>query len=159
MASSKQAIIISAWPCTGKTAFAQTWTRHRVFDIDSSAYDLKSSAGTKKYVEDIIARARASTDAIVLISSHADVRQLLKDQGLKYLAVSVDDLEDWKERQEARVTGENDLAQLGLLKKGVTEWDTWKKREDGEGLNKVTLGRGQYLLSPDVVEEIFKLVK
>ncbi|KAK7722277.1 hypothetical protein SLS64_000814 [Diaporthe eres] len=159
MASSEQAIIISAWPCTGKTAFAQTWTRHPVFDIDSSAYNLKSSEGTKLYVEDIQATARASPDAIVLISSHAEVRQLLTDKGLKYLSVSVHDLEDWKERQEARVTGENDLAQLGLLKKGLSEWNTWKKREAGEGMNKVVLGRGQYLSSSDVVDEIFKLVK
>lgn len=159
MASSEQAIVISAWPCTGKTTFAQTWTRHTVFDIDSSAYDLKSPAGTKKYVEDIEVRARASPDAIVLVSSHAEVRQLLKDKSLKYLGVSVDDLDDWKERQEARVTGENDLAQLGLLKKGVSEWDTWKKREADEGLNKVVLGRGQYLASSEIVAEIFKLVK
>lgn len=159
MTSSEQAIIISAWPCTGKTTFAQTWTQHTVFDIDSSAYDLKSSAGTEKYVEDIDTRARASPDAIVLVSSHADVRQLLKDKRLKYIAVSVDDLEDWKERQEARVTGENDLAQLGLLKKGLSEWDIWKKREAGEGLNKIVLGRGQYLASSDVIEEILNLVK
>lgn len=159
MASSEQAIIISAWPCTGKTAFAQTWTRHTVFDIDSSAYNLKSSEGTKLYVEDIQAKARASPDAIVLISSHAEVRQLLTDKGLKYLSVSIDNLEDWKERQEARVTGENDLAQLGLLKKGLSEWETWKRREADEGMNKVVLGRGQYLSSSDVVDEIFKLVK
>lgn len=159
MASSNQATIISAWPCTGKTTFARTWIGHTVFDMDSSEYDLKSSAGTKKYIEDIQARTRVFPDAIVLVSSHAEVRRLLKDNGLKYVAVSVDDLEDWKERQGARVTGENDLAQLGLLKKGVTEWDTWKNREAGEGRNKIVLGRGQYLASPGVIQEIFKLVK
>lgn len=158
MASPEQAIIISAWPCTGKTTFAQTWTHHTVFDLDSSAYDLKSAAGTEKYVEDIESRARGSPDAIVLVSSHADVRRLLKERRLKYLAVSVDDLEEWKERQSGRIMGENDRAQLGLLKKGISEWDSWKEREAGEGL-KVVCGRGQYLGSPDVVEKIFKLVK
>lgn len=154
----EQAIIISAWPCTGKTTFAQAWTQQTVFDIDSSGYDLKSSAGTKKYVDDIEARTRGSPSAIVLVSSHAEVRQLLKDKGLVYVAVSVDDLEDWKGRQEARITGENDLAQRGLLKKGISEWDSWKKREDGEG-SKVVLGRGQYLGSADIIEEILELAK
>lgn len=156
--STEQAIIISAWPCTGKTTFAEKWTRHTVFDLDSSAYDLKSAAGTKKYVEDIDARARNSQNAIVLVSSHAEVRQLLKDKGLEYVAVSVNDLEDWKERQKARVAGENDLAQLGLLKKGISEWDSWKKREIDEG-HQVILGRGRYLGSSDIIEEILKLEK
>lgn len=154
----EQSIVISAWPCTGKTTFAQTWTQQPVFDIDSSGYDLKSSAGTKKYVDDIETRARGSPSAIVLVSSHAEVRQLLRDKGLAYVAVSVDDLGDWKERQEARITGENDLAQRGLLKKGISEWDSWKNREDGEG-PKVVLGRGQYLGSPDIVEAILKFAK
>lgn len=154
----EQAIIISAWPCTGKTTFAQAWTQQTVFDIDSSGYDLKSSAGTRKYVDDIEIRARGSPSTIVLVSSHAEVRQLLRDKGLAYVAVSVDDLEDWKERQEARITGDNYLAQRGLLKKGISEWDSWKKREDGEG-PKVVLGRGQYLGSLDIIEEIFKLAK
>lgn len=154
----EQAIIISAWPCTGKTTFAQAWTRQTVVDMDSSGYDLKSSAGTKNYVDDIENRARGSPSAIVLVSSHAEVRQLLRDKGLAYVPVSVDDLQDWKERQEARITGENDLAQQGLLKKGILEWDSWKKREDGEG-PKVVLGQGQYLGSPDIIEAILKLAK
>lgn len=158
MASHEQAIIISAWPCTGKTTFAQTWTHHTVFDLDSSAYDLKSAAGTEKYFEDIEARARGSPGAIVLVSSHADVRRLLEERRLRYLAVSVDDLGDWKERQAGRIAGENDRAQIGLLKKGISEWDSWKEREAGEGL-KVVCGRGQYLGSPDVIEKIFTLVK
>lgn len=154
----EQAIIISAWPCAGKTTFAQAWARHTVFDLDSSAYDLKSSEGTEKYVEDIEARARRPSDAIVLVSSHAEVRRLLKERGLEYVAVSVDDLEDWKERQKARATGENDLGQLGLLKKGIAEWGSWKERETGEGL-KVVLGRGQYLGSLAVIEDILKLAE
>lgn len=154
----EQAIIISAWPCTGKTTFARAWTRQTVFDIDSSGYDLKSSDGTKKYVDDIETRARGSPSAIVLVSSHPEVRQLLKDKSLTYVAVSVENLEDWKERQEARIAGENDISQRGLLKKGISEWDSWKKREDGEG-PKVVLGRGQYLGSPDIIEEILRLAK
>lgn len=154
----EQAIIISAWPCTGKTTFAQAWARQTVFDIDSSEYDLKSSAGTKKYFDDIEARARGSPSAIVLVSSHAEVRQLLRVKGLTYVAVSVDDLGDWEERQQARITGEDDLAQRGLLKKGISEWESWKKREASEE-QKIVLGRGQYLGSPDIIEGILKLAK
>lgn len=154
----EQAIVISAWPCTGKTTFAETWTRHTVYDLDSSAYDLKSAAGTKKYVDDIETRARNSQNAIVLVSSHAEVRQLLKDKGLRYLAISVDDLGNWTERQKARVKDENDQAQLGLLKKGISEWDSWKKREVGER-PQVVLGRGLYLGSSEIIEKVLKLVE
>lgn len=155
----KQAIIISAWPCTGKTTFTQTWTQHTVIDLDSSAYDLKSSAGTKKYADDIETMATSSTSSIVLVSSHKEVRQLLEDKSLEYVAVSVEDLEDWVERQQARVRGENDRTQLGLLKKGISEWDTWKEREAGEEGLKIVLRRGQYLGSSDIVEAILKLGK
>lgn len=154
----EQVIIISAWPCTGKTAFAQTWTEHAVFDLDSSAYDLKSAAGTEKYVENIQATSRDSPSSIILVSSHAQVRQLLKERGLKYVAVSVHELEDWKERQKGRVTGDTDFAQIGLLKKGISEWDSWKQREAGEE-PKVVLKREQYLGNHVIVGEVLELAK
>ncbi|KAL1874879.1 hypothetical protein Daus18300_003420 [Diaporthe australafricana] len=154
----EQAIIISAWPCTGKSTFAKTWTGHTVFDLDSSAYDLKSPAGTEKYVEDIQARSRDSPSSIILVSSHAEVRQLLKERRLKYVAVSVHELEDWEERQKGRVTGDEDFAQIGLLKKGISEWDSWKQREAGEE-PKVVLKREQYLGNQIIVDEILELAK
>ncbi|KAK2615130.1 hypothetical protein N8I77_001906 [Diaporthe amygdali] len=152
----QQALIISAWPCAGKTTFAQTRTGHTVVDLDSSGYDLKSPAGTIKYIDDIQDTARGSPGAIVLVSSHGEVRQLLKQRGLKYVAVSIHELEDWKERQKGRVREENDLAQLGLLKKGIAEWDSWKQSQAGEESH-VVLKRQQYLGSPDVIAEILKL--
>ncbi|KAH8785719.1 hypothetical protein F5883DRAFT_636628 [Diaporthe sp. PMI_573] len=157
----EQGIIISAWPCVGKTYFTKLKAEEEYppIDLDSSAYDLKSSAGTVKYVEDIEAKARGSPNSILLVSSHAEVRQLLMDKGLKYLAVSIDDLEDWKHRQLKRVNDDpnHENAHRGLLKKGIAEWDIWKAREAGEEGPKIVLGNGQYLADLDV--EIHKLWK
>ncbi|KAI3391380.1 hypothetical protein diail_7466 [Diaporthe ilicicola] len=154
----QQAIIISAWPCAGKTTFAQTWADHTVFDLDSSAYDLKSPAGTKSYVDDIEKRSQDSPSSIILVSSHAEVRRLLKEKDLRYVAVCFHELEDWEERQKGRITGDHDLAQKGLLRKGISEWDSWEQNEAGED-RKVVLKREQYLGSLDVVGEILEMAR
>lgn len=158
----KQAIIISAWPCVGKTYFTEhnAEQEHPPIDLDSSAYNLKSSAGTQKYVEDIQAKARGLPNSIVLVSSHALVRELLRGKGLKYVAVSVHDIEDWKERQLKRLNEdpEHKDAHQGLLNKGIAEWDTWKAREAGEKGPKIVLENGEYLSDIDM-EEIHKLWK
>lgn len=157
-----QSIIVSAWPCAGKTYFTKLKVKeeHPPIDLDSCAYDLKSSAGTQKYVEDIVAKAKSSLNSVILVSSHAEVRQLLRDNGLKYVAVSIDDLEDWKKRQMKRVDGEpdNENAHRCLLNKGIAEWDIWKAREAGEEGPRIVLGRGQYLADVDQ-DEIRELLK
>lgn len=157
----EQAIIISAWPCVGKTYFTELKAKEEYppIDLDSSGYDLKSSAGTVKYVEDIEVKARGSPNSILLVSSHAEVRQLLRDKDLRYLAVSIDDLEDWKHRQSKRLNDdpEHGNSHRGLLKRGIAEWDIWKAREAAEHGPKIVLGNGQYLADLDV--EIHKLWK
>ncbi|POS71706.1 hypothetical protein DHEL01_v209900 [Diaporthe helianthi] len=158
----KQAIIITAWPCVGKTFFAVNNAKEECppIHLDSSAYDLKSSAGTEKYVEHIESEARGSPNSILLVSSHAEVRELLRRKGLKYVAVSVNHLEDWKKRQLRRLNDdpEHKNAHQGLLKKGIAEWDTWKAREAGEKGAKIVLGNEEYL-SDIGVEQIHNLWK
>lgn len=157
-----QSVIISAWPCVGKTYFTKLMAKEEYppIDLDSSAYNLKSSVGTQKYVEDIKVKAKSSPSSIILVSSHAEVRQFLRDNGLKYLAVSIDDLEDWKKRQMKRVDGDpdNEEAHRCLLKRGIAEWDIWKAREVGEDGPKIVLGQGQYLADLDQ-DNVRKLLK
>ncbi|KAG8168486.1 hypothetical protein KVR01_001235 [Diaporthe batatas] len=139
-----QAIMISAWPCVGKTYFTEQ----------------NSSSGTEKYVEDIEANARGSPNSIILVSSHAMVRELLRGRGLKYVAVSVHELEDWKTRQLKRLNDdlEHKISHQYLLKKGIAEWGTWKVRKSGEKGAKIILHYGEYLADIGV-EEIHKLWK
>ena len=72
-----QSIIVSAWPCAGKTYFTKLKVKeeHPPIDLDSCAYDLKSSAGAQKYVEDIVAKAKSSLNSVILVSGHIAARR------------------------------------------------------------------------------------
>lgn len=136
--------IISAFPGTGKSYFHQHSSLN-VLDSDSSKF---SWIGEKVRNPDFpdnymrhIKEAMGKAD-VILLSSHAVVRQALVNGGINYTLVFPERSlrDEYVERFRLRGSSEKFVDLV------ANNWDTWiSELESQEGCTKVKLKQGQYL--------------
>ncbi|MBI3036666.1 hypothetical protein HYY73_02830 [Candidatus Woesearchaeota archaeon] len=136
--------VILAFPGTGKTYFQQH-TPLRVLDSDSSKFSW-SSEGVRNpdFPGNYVAHIRESMGIadIVLVSSHAPVRDALVREGIPYtLVFPYRNLKDeYIERFRQRGSSEAFVDQV------AKNWDGWiSELEQQVGCTPVRLSAGQYL--------------
>ncbi|KKY34034.1 hypothetical protein UCDDA912_g06006 [Diaporthe ampelina] len=128
-------IVISGFPCIGKSTLAKVMHKiakpgynYPVHDLDSSKlWPLKDQAGLQHYVSKIKKHA-GEERAIVLVSAHEEVRQQLVGQGVKYVRLypEAGAKKVFVARERHRHGKES-----GLAKKMDAEWDKWMEKERG----------------------------
>jgi hypothetical protein len=146
--------IVSAFPGTGKSYFtSHNSVEGRVLDSDSSKYSwLLDADGNKieppvrdpdfpkNYMNHI--REEMDSAAVILVSSHADVRTALVDEGIDFTLVfperSIKD--EYVERFKKR---ESPQGFIDLIDKN---WDVFLGQlEEQQGCEAVLLGPGQFI--------------
>jgi hypothetical protein len=146
--------IISAFPGTGKSHFtANNAVEGKVLDSDSSSYSwLHSADGSKveppvrdpnfpkNYMDHI--REEMGSAAVILVSSHADVRTALVDEGIDFTLVFPERglKEEYLERFSKRGSPE------GFINLIANNWDVFLDQlEDQQGCETVVLGAGEFI--------------
>lgn len=136
--------IISAFPGTGKSYFHQN-TDLNVLDSDSSKYSwIKEEVRNPDFPNNYMAHIKENMGSVdmILVSSHAVVRDALVNEGLEYTLVFPERSlkSEYVERFKQRRSPE---AFVDLLSKN---WDAWiSELEEQPGCTKVKLKQGQYL--------------
>ncbi|ROV88459.1 hypothetical protein VMCG_10464 [Cytospora schulzeri] len=143
-ASTQKGIIISGFPCIGKSYLTKNKYEGRpVFDLDSSGY-AKTEKGQQEYLNDVKKHA-AIPRAIVLVSTHETFRKQMASNNLQYIRVfpSRDLKQEWLGRQENRAGGKD-----GLWKFMNDNWEMMAQIDkgfSGETSKKCVLKKGEYL--------------
>ena len=110
----KNTIVISAYPCCGKTyAYKHYADKYSIIDSDSSlfswTYDINNKIGKSRnlsfpnnYIESI--KNSIGNVDFILVSSHLEVRQALQDAGIDYVTVYPEEnlLAEWIGRMYLR---------------------------------------------------------
>lgn len=148
--------VVSAFPATGKTHLATT--RPGVFDSDSSRWSwrrpgVRHSEWPQNYMAHI-AELRQSSARLILVSSHAEVRNALVQAGVPFaLAYPAEGLrEEYRERMERRGSP------AALIRKVIEElWTPALAACRGQqGCDHIMLGPAMYLsdaVEPDLRED------
>ncbi len=149
--------IVSAFPGCGKSFLTENFDADGpVLDSDSSGYSwLQAEDGSKvrnpdfpkNYVEHI--EQNIGSAALIVVSSHAEVREPLADEGIDYTLVYPEPAlkEDYLERFQRRGSP---AAFVNLLD---NKWDDFiGDLESDPSPKKVILGPGQYL--SDVIDDL-----
>ncbi|MES2971504.1 MAG: hypothetical protein V4702_04230 [Patescibacteria group bacterium] len=149
--------IVSAFPGCGKSFLTENYdSTSPVLDSDSSGYSwLHQDDGTKvrnpdfprNYLDHI--QSNIGEAAIILVSSHAEVREALAEEGIDYTLVypETELKQDYLERFQRRGSP---AAFVDLLDR---KWDEFIGDLECDATpRKVVLGQGQYL--SDVVDEL-----
>lgn len=130
--------VLSCFPATGKTYFYNN-SNEKVFDSDSSKFD--KSNFPANYIEHIKDLFDGLTD-LVLVSSHAEVRKALRDNGIdhRYVIPNINLKEEYIERMKNRG---NDERFVELIS---SNWENWINEiiEESNGEH-IELKSGQYL--------------
>ncbi len=163
--------IISAFPGTGKSHYTKTHgSRGGVWDSDSSKFSWLTDENGQKvtdekgdairhpdwpnnYIDHI--RAGMSAAAIIFVSSHAEVRDALKQAGLPFTLVYPrrDLREEYLERYSQRGSPPGFVSLIG------GKWNEFLAQledEQGPNIKHVKLETGQFIehiLSPDFREQ------
>ena len=129
--------LISAFPGSGKSHFFKT-SNKKVLDSDSSTFDKKDFPSN--YIKHI--KEKMGTVDYILISSHKDVRDALKENNLNYTLVypNKELKEDYLKRYKERGSPKSFIE---LLK---NNWDSWVDEMNNESFPKTKkLKKDQYL--------------
>lgn len=150
-------VVISAFPCCGKTyAYQNYQDKYKILDSDSSQFSWvkdKDGNNTKvrnpefpknyiKHIKDNIGKVD-----IIFVSSHLIVRQALEDEGIHFITVYPEDnmLNEWVGRMYRRGSSES------FIQFQIDHWDEFVKgvinEPKGDGL--VRLGNNEYLSNLD----------
>lgn len=97
MSDEKKTVIISAFPACGKSYMYENFNGkpYIMLDSDSSKFSwiyedgVKTDKRNPNFIEDYIAHIKENIGKVdvIFVSSHADVRKALRDNGLKYFLV------------------------------------------------------------------------
>ncbi|KAJ0118703.1 hypothetical protein J7T55_012957 [Diaporthe amygdali] len=143
----QRAIIISGFPCIGKSYFKENRPDLKVYYLDSGENDHKDKAGVwmQHYLEKVI-EAVTEPHGIVMVSCHKDFRKRMQEAGLRYIRVYPrPELKDeWLNRQECRAGGKDIL-----WNKMNKDWNDWMEIHggfQGETSPEVILGRDDHLI-------------
>lgn len=132
-------VIVSAFPGCGKSHFYET-TNRVVKDSDSSNFS--KDEFPQNYIKDI--KSNLGKYDIILVSSHKEVRDAMREAGLSYILVYPKSTikGEYLKRYEERGSSSEFV---NLLDKN---WDNWMEdlRNDPANL-KIELGKGKFLSS------------
>jgi hypothetical protein len=130
--------VVAAFPATGKSFVAAT--RPNVVDSDSSAFS-RGSEWPGDYIEHI--RSAAAGGALVLVSTHAEVRAALEAEGIPFMLV----YPDAGLRDEYRARMERRGSPAGLIHKVIDDlWDdALADCAAQSGCEHIVLRSGEYL--------------
>ena len=140
-------MIISAFPCTGKTWVVENASKEgwKAVDSDSSLFSWESKGVRHRdwpsnYMEHI--RQKVASYNLVLVSSHAEVRKALGAHGLRFLLAypRYDLMDEYQNRAAERGSPGAFVSMIG------DNWDTWQDELNAQtGCDKIILGPGEYL--------------
>lgn len=136
--------LISAFPGCGKSHFFRNSDK-TVLDSDSSTFD--KSEFPENYMEHI--GNKLGTVDYIMISSHKEVRDALKEKGFKYTLVypNKENKTDYLKRYEERGSPKSFIKLLS------DNWDQWIGEMDEESYpKKIVLNKGEYL--SDVINKV-----
>lgn len=132
------AVLISAFPGTGKSYFYEKNKDKGVLDSDSSKFD--KSYFPENYIKHI--KEKRETAKVILISSHKLVRDALVSEGLTFNLVYPDRSlkEEYIKRYMERGSPQ------GFIDLVKSNWDSWiDELENQSGCKKFVLQSGQYI--------------
>lgn len=135
----KKALLISAFPGTGKSYLFKNSKNLKVLDSDSSKFDKKDFP--ENYIKHI--KNNMNEADIICISSHKEVREALVDNNLDFVLIYPEKnlKEEYIKRYKDRGSDENFIKLLD------TNWDNWlKELDDQEGCDKIRLSKGEFLI-------------
>jgi hypothetical protein len=134
-------MIISAFPGTGKSFLSRLYP-DRISDSDSSNFD--KSLFPNNYIEHI----KMSTAELTLVSSHLDVRNALRDNGLEFtLIYPHEDLRDeYVKRYRDRYSSEEFI---DLLHSNFENWIMTMRADPCP--NHIVLDAGEYLTDLNLI--------
>ena len=142
MRKHQHALVVSAFPATGKTTlFNKLKDKYDVLDSDSSTFDKEHFP--ENYIEHI--KNNLDTADLILVSSHKDVREAMTKAGIDYdyILPHPSLKEEYIGRCWLRGNDENFIKLIDKF------WDEWT---DVSGIDNyyIQMKRGQYL--SDVVK-------
>ncbi|KAI5863363.1 hypothetical protein GGS23DRAFT_529384 [Durotheca rogersii] len=144
--AAQRAIIISGWPCVGKSWLINRGAMegYAILDLDSSRYSfLADGRRNPRFEEDYIAAIlrRVGDEVILMVSAHRQVRQRLADLGLWFALVMP--------RRELREVWLQRMVSRGTADMVPFFRDNWDTLVAGcvaqQGCDIVYLGSAQYL--------------
>ena len=159
MNNGKITVVISAFPACGKSWLFNHFKGKKILDSDSSKFSwIEDKNGEKtrnpdfpaNYIDHI--RSNIGSADIILVSSHLEVRQALKNAGISYVTVYPDTAQGTKEEWIGRCFCRgNDISFLEFLK---SSWDKFQQNILNEpfGEELYSLGRAEYLA--DIINRI-----
>ena len=143
--NSVDTLVVSAFPGCGKSHLFRNKGEKKILDSDSSTFD--KSQFPENYISHI--KSNIGKVDIILVSSHKEVRDALKNQDINFtLVYPSSDIKD--EYIQRYVDRGNDEKFVELLRKN---WDNWMTElEEQNGCHKVELKNGQYL--SDIITQL-----
>lgn len=163
MSNKKGAVVLSCFPCSGKTYCKNHTYSLKIKDSDSSIYHWeRDSFGNKikdkngdpivnrNWPDNYIDAIKADMDEydVIFVSSHQEIRDALRDAGIKFTTVYPDpDLKE--ECIDRAINRRNNGFPIEVLDKNWDKWIAQCKAEPGE---KIELKSGYYAM--DVVRSV-----
>ena len=146
----KNTVVISAFPCCGKTyAFEHYQDKYSMLDSDSSKFSwiyvgedkVRNPEFPKNYIEHI--KENIGKVDIIFVSSHLQVREAMEEAGIDYITVYPKEemLNEWVGRMYQRGNDYN------FIKFQIEHWDEFVNNVSYEqhGLGVLRLGNNEYL--------------
>jgi hypothetical protein len=151
-------ILVSAFPGTGKSYCTQHGKNLIMHDSDSSEFHFTTFSDEKRvnpewpgnYIDHIKRLLSRGYYEIIFISSHAEIREALKDAGLKYLLVCPDNYckDEYLQRYQQRGSPEAFVERLGA------NWEAWLKSCWDDEAMKILLGPGTFLTEHTIISNV-----
>lgn len=134
----KEAVLLSAFPGTGKSYLYENNEGLTILDSDSSTFDKEGFP--QNYIEHI--KENLNKAHIIMISSHEEVREALLENDLYFVVAypSIDLKDEYIERYKNRG---NEDSFVELLN---NNWENWiTEIESDDRFKKIKLSEGEFL--------------
>lgn len=147
----KRTVVVSAYPCCGKTYAFEHQDKYSILDSDSSSYSWLpvTKEGIKQrnpeFPNNYIAHIKENLGKvdIIFVSSHLQVRQAMKDAGIDFITVypDIDMRDEWVERMKRRGNDEK------FIQFQIENWDNFVNSIafEPQGFCIVRLGHNEYI--------------
>lgn len=149
-------IVVSAFPCTGKTWLSKNKCQHgiKILDIDYGVFKKNHpNFPISNYIETILNNMKLFD--YILVTSHEQVRKALADEGVRYNVVypAEDCYYDYIGKNYIREKQNETLLSTDRL---IENWDTWRNsmKNDKNAIKRIELNLGWTL--NEVIREFSK---
>ncbi len=140
--TNNKTIIISGFPGVGKSTLVKNNKQYRILDLDSNNYE-----DFYDYIEDAKKAYHSKLYDFILVSTHEDVRILLKESDLDYLCIVPDRNSKLDYIKNYINRGDNEIFVQRIMESWHQYLDTF------DSINTIILGKGTYL--PDIIDDIY----